>query len=134
MDHLPIILTLELAVIQKDDIPHSNWQEEFQQMAKIVTRAIMSTTKPVYLWQNPAHTPNDGNPPDARSPRPSMPMEHKTLVTNWGGVTSDSEKTQAVYWEFLQRPEEDKVKVQGTRSKYDQGFSLKDKSKRYPRE
>ncbi|KAG2354066.1 hypothetical protein BDR07DRAFT_1430999, partial [Suillus spraguei] len=31
---------------------------------------------------------------------------------------------------FLQCPEEDKVKVQGTRSEYDQGFSLKDKSKR----
>ncbi|KAG2356162.1 hypothetical protein BDR07DRAFT_1464188 [Suillus spraguei] len=37
-------------------------------------------------------------------------------VTNWGGVTSDKE---------------DKVKVQGTRSEYDQGFGLKDKSKRF---
>ncbi|KAG2356776.1 hypothetical protein BDR07DRAFT_1491466 [Suillus spraguei] len=36
-------------------------------------------------------------------------------VTNWGGVTSDK----------------DKVKVQGTRSEYDQGFDLKDKSKRF---
>ena len=32
---------------------------------------------------------------------------------------------------FLQCPEEDKVKVQGTRSEYDQGFGLKDKSKRF---
>ncbi|KAG2366227.1 hypothetical protein BDR07DRAFT_1458762 [Suillus spraguei] len=55
-------------------------------------------------------------------------------VTNWGGVTSDSEKTQTVCWEFLQCSKENKVKVQGTRSEYDQGFSLKDKSKRYPRE
>ncbi|KAG2365206.1 hypothetical protein BDR07DRAFT_1481587 [Suillus spraguei] len=35
---------------------------------------------------------------------------------------------------LLQCPKEDKVKVQGTRSKYDQGFNLKDESKRYPRE
>ncbi|KAG2354991.1 hypothetical protein BDR07DRAFT_1464764 [Suillus spraguei] len=32
---------------------------------------------------------------------------------------------------FLQCPEEDKVKVLGTRSEYNQGFSLKDKSKRF---
>ncbi|KAG2359748.1 hypothetical protein BDR07DRAFT_1487915 [Suillus spraguei] len=32
---------------------------------------------------------------------------------------------------FLQCPEEDKVKVQGTCSEYDQGFGLKDKSKRF---
>ncbi|KAG2355690.1 hypothetical protein BDR07DRAFT_1425333, partial [Suillus spraguei] len=30
---------------------------------------------------------------------------------------------------FLQCPKKDKVKVQGTRSEYDQGFNLKDKSK-----
>ncbi|KAG2363179.1 hypothetical protein BDR07DRAFT_1484011 [Suillus spraguei] len=41
---------------------------------------------------------------------------HYLGVTNWGGVTSDKE---------------DKVKVQGTRSEYDQGFGLKDKSKRF---
>ncbi|KAG2365568.1 hypothetical protein BDR07DRAFT_1449748 [Suillus spraguei] len=54
-----------------------------------------------------------------------------SAVTNWGGITSDSEKTQAVCWEVLQCPDEDKVKVQGTRSKYYQGFGLKDKSKRF---
>ncbi|KAG2359796.1 hypothetical protein BDR07DRAFT_1487789 [Suillus spraguei] len=52
-------------------------------------------------------------------------------VMNWGGVTSDSEKTQTVCWEVLQCPKEDKVKVQGTRSEYNQGFGLKDKSKRF---
>ncbi|KAG2366253.1 hypothetical protein BDR07DRAFT_1458680 [Suillus spraguei] len=52
-------------------------------------------------------------------------------VTNWDGITSNSEKTQMVCWEVLQCPEEDKVKVQGTRSEYNQGFSLKDKSKRF---
>ncbi|KAG2356657.1 hypothetical protein BDR07DRAFT_1491636 [Suillus spraguei] len=52
-------------------------------------------------------------------------------VTNWGGITSDSEKTLTVCWEVLQCPEENKVKVQGTRSGYDQGFGLKDKSKRF---
>ncbi|KAG2357058.1 hypothetical protein BDR07DRAFT_1612748 [Suillus spraguei] len=156
MDHLPIILTLELAVIQKDDIPHSNWREvdwkrslaprshphlhshspqrrNFSKWPKLSQGPSCPPPKPVYLWQNPAHTPNDGGHMRGLPDHPCQ-WEHKTLVTNWGGVTSDSEKTQAVYWEFLQRPEEDKVKVQGTRSKYDQGFSLKDKSKRYPRE
>ncbi|KAG2364289.1 hypothetical protein BDR07DRAFT_1482715 [Suillus spraguei] len=40
------------------------------------------------------------------------------IVMNWGGVTSNK----------------DKVKVQGTRSEYDQGSSLKDESKRFLRE
>ncbi|KAG2360502.1 hypothetical protein BDR07DRAFT_1461967 [Suillus spraguei] len=43
----------------------------------------------------------------------------------------DSEKTLTVCWEVLQCPEEDKVKVQETRSEYYQGFGLKDKSKRF---
>ncbi|KAG2364049.1 hypothetical protein BDR07DRAFT_1459956 [Suillus spraguei] len=59
------------------------------------------------------------------------PPQQKNTVTNWDGVTSDSEKTQTVCWEVLQCPKEDKVKVQGTRSEYDQGFGLKDKSKRF---
>ncbi|KAG2370326.1 hypothetical protein BDR07DRAFT_1476322 [Suillus spraguei] len=54
--------------------------------------------------------------------------DHAGHVTNWGGITSNSEKTQTVCWEVLQCPEEDKVKVQGMRSEYYQGFSLKDKS------
>ncbi|KAG2054977.1 hypothetical protein BDR06DRAFT_1047494, partial [Suillus hirtellus] len=70
-DHLPIILTLELAVTRKDDVPRPNWrevdwekfkkvlsatltptpplppasEEEFQQMAKSVMWAITSTTE-----------------------------------------------------------------------------------------
>ncbi|KAG2366480.1 hypothetical protein BDR07DRAFT_1458580 [Suillus spraguei] len=56
---------------------------------------------------------------------------HVYSVMNWDGVTSDSEKTQAICWEVLQCPKEDKARVQGTRSEYDQGFSLKDKSKRF---
>ncbi|KAG2360214.1 hypothetical protein BDR07DRAFT_1487243 [Suillus spraguei] len=58
-------------------------------------------------------------------------IEKTVSVTNWGGITSNSEKTQAVCWEVLQCPEEDKVKVQGMRSEYDQGFCLKDKSERF---
>ncbi|KAG2353917.1 hypothetical protein BDR07DRAFT_1495396 [Suillus spraguei] len=39
-----------------------------------------------------------------------LPTPMSLSVTNWGGVTSDSEKTQSVCWEFLQCPEEDKCK------------------------
>ncbi|KAG2353544.1 hypothetical protein BDR07DRAFT_1496099 [Suillus spraguei] len=46
-------------------------------------------------------------------------------------VTLPSAIHETVCWEVLQCPEEDKVKVQGMRSEYDQGFSLKDKSKRF---
>ncbi|KAG2367854.1 hypothetical protein BDR07DRAFT_1478688 [Suillus spraguei] len=58
-------------------------------------------------------------------------LTDRLCVTNWDGVTSNSEKMQAVCWEVLQCPEEDKVKVQGTHSEYYQGFCLKDKSKRF---
>ncbi|KAG2361729.1 hypothetical protein BDR07DRAFT_1485504 [Suillus spraguei] len=71
-------------------------------------------------------------------PRLAVPAASHTYrtpyFTNWDGVTSDSEKTQTVCWEVLQCPKEDKVKVQGTRSEYDQGFSLEDRSKRFLRE
>ncbi|KAG2352858.1 hypothetical protein BDR07DRAFT_1491900 [Suillus spraguei] len=59
------------------------------------------------------------------------PLAKCAPVTNWGGITSDSAKTQTICWEILQCPEENKVKVQGMRSEYYQGFGLKDKSKRF---
>ncbi|KAG2351233.1 hypothetical protein BDR07DRAFT_93569 [Suillus spraguei] len=48
-----------------------------------------------------------------------------TMCYELGCVTSDSEKTQTVCWEFLQCPEEDKVKVQGTRSSMIKGSASK---------